>query len=320
MEAEPTGQSEIIVPASQKDKFSYAKNLLYNNTGRVRTSINKNSKISSDDKLELQAKLQEIVKDYHASLRDSKDSDKDLDNLIRKFKGLSAKVWGYNKNSGIIFGDKKADKKVSSITDKITRAKARSIVVINKSRLENSIKDLLIAKINLITDNLKKEILKVEINQLDSLDKLITDILSKTRKNCVSITGNITSKHIHQFNQNSYLYPENEKSFWILHLYKDIRKDLITPFANKIRHRLLYGEGAVYDRDSINLSSDLYLVKEKMYSSSNFKEVCLNILKGLIEINLRYYYPNCRDSPAVNTRWIYTTLISILQRAIRNTS
>lgn len=52
---------------------------------------------------------------------------------------------------------------------------------------------------------------------------------------------------------------------------------------------------AVYARDAIKLSSDLSLLKAQMYSSSNLQEVCLNLFKGLIELNLKYIYLNCRD-------------------------
>lgn len=278
--------------------------------------------LSNIQKEELTSKFKAEHEKLKDELNENKDSPEFLMDLSVTIEGLVRKF--LNAPTRIIWEDRAIHKRVESLQKFSSNIKFRVNKLINRSNLENKIKDILLKQVEEIFTNLHAGLNignEIDLAYLDELENKIKDTSGRLVKRSHLIC-NDTLKVIadHQFKSGNF-YPTTKNSLLIAELHKCIRDDIIHIVSNRLYARVRVAErwGLIEDRKLAmqELYGELNFLKKALYIIPNIQDACQHLIEVLVKLNNKHYYP-CSMKSSYNkfNYFIYTKLKEIIIRFI----
>lgn len=216
------------------------------------------------------------------------------------------------------------NKKIHDLKASINTTKMRIGNSIKNSNLSEKNQDWLLEQVSLIASNLKKQIDITQINQVDQLFEGVYEVQGLLRKQSAFWgKDNFTDFFRKQFDTYSYYYPESDESWIISQLFKSIRDRLILLIHQRLKQRIYLASkrGFIQDEQAVidELKITIDILNKDMYFSSSLQDVCQKVLRVLLDLNYKYFFPvNLKVILHKTNYFIMVTFREILEQGIKN--
>jgi len=286
-------------------------------------SLKRLSDLAPNEKQELTSKFNLLYKEYNTAIKEKKNSYNDLEDLNVKIDQLLTNIWGYDRGRRSFSNDKALNKRIHDLKASINTTKMKLGKSIKNSNLSEKDKGWLLEQVSLIASNLKKQIDITPINKVDQLFKGVYEVQGLLRKQSAFWgKDKFTDFFRKQFDEYCYYHPESDESWLISRLFKNIRDRLITVIHHRLIQRIYLASdnGFIKDKQAVfgELRTTIDILNMDMYFSSNLEDVCQKVLRVLLDLNYKYFFPvNLKVSLIRTNYFIQARFREILEQAIK---